>query len=68
MKEEIFWPIIVPHVCSFDYFLNFITETRGRWALSKLLPMEVNPGDFYAVKFVFKVRLCQVGAEFPFNI
>lgn len=50
-------------VCSFDYLWNSIKENRGRWALSGFLLM-----DFYAMKFVFKVRLCQVGAEFSFII
>lgn len=56
------------HVSSFDYLWDSIKENRGRWALSRFLPMGTNPRDCHAMKFVFKVRCCQIGAEFPFII
>lgn len=49
MKEQILRSTVLLNVCSFDYLRNFITENQGRSALSKILPVDVNPGDFHAM-------------------
>lgn len=56
------------HVSPFDCLWDSVKGNRGRGALCRFLPTDTNPGDCRAMKFVFKVRCCQIAAEFPFTI